>query len=163
VLVHAAAGGVGHLAVQLAKLRGAYVFGTGSARNTSFLHSIGVDEAIDYTSVKFEDVACDIDVVLDPFGGEIARRSLPTLRKGGILVSLKAVDVSVAATVEVSAAYLLCCPNRLQLAEIARLVDSGQLRPHIQDVFPLSETRRALEASRQGHTRGKIVLRVPHI
>ena len=163
VLVHAAAGGVGHLAVQLAKLRGAYVFGTGSARNTSFLQSIGVDEVIDYTAVRFEDVARDLDVVLDPFGGELAKRSLLTLREDGILVSLKSIDDSVAATEGIRAEYVLCCSNTSQLAEIARLVDSGKLRPHIQDIFPLSETRRALGTSKQGHTRGKIVLKTPRI
>jgi NADPH2:quinone reductase len=164
VLIHAAAGGVGHLAVQLAKLRGAYVFGTGSAANTDFLHIIGVDEAIDYTAVRFENVARNIDIVLDPFGGEIATRSLPVLRKGGILVSLKDVDISVAAAARGKRAeYLLASADRTQLQEITRLVDSGKLGPNIQDVFPLSEARRALEISKQGHTRGKIVLRAPGI
>lgn len=160
VLIHAASGGVGHLAVQLAKLRGAHVLGTSSSGNTGFLCSIGVDETIDYTAVRFEEAARNIDIVLDPFGGEIARRPVRTLRKGGMLVSLKRLDDSVAATQGIRAEYVLCRSDTSQLAEIARLVDSGRLRPHIQDIFPLSETRRALETSKQGHTRGKIVLQV---
>ena len=164
VLVHAAAGGVGHVAVQLAKWRGAYVIGTASAANAEFLHGIGVDEALDYTARRFEDAARDVDVVLDPFGGENASRSLFALAAGGILVSLKGIDPAVAASAEkagVRAEYVLARPDRSQLAEIARLVDAGALRPHVQDVFELREARRALESSKRGHTRGKIVLRPP--
>jgi NADPH:quinone reductase-like Zn-dependent oxidoreductase len=158
VLIHAAAGGVGHLAVQLAKWREAYVIGTGSAGSADFLHSIGVDRVVDYASVRFEEAVRGVDVVLDPFGGETATRSIPTLRQGGVLVSLKETGISNVVPAGIRAEYVLCSPDGSQLAEIAELVDGGRLVPSIDKVYPLSKTRRALELSKEGHTRGKIVV-----
>src|SRR5437660_7154513 len=88
VLIHGAAGGVGSFAVQLAKWKGAYVFGTASSQNQAFLKELGVDEPIDYEKTRFEDVVDDVDVVFDPIGGETQKRSWKTLKKGGILVSI---------------------------------------------------------------------------
>jgi NADPH:quinone reductase-like Zn-dependent oxidoreductase len=165
VLIHAAAGGVGHLAVQFAKRAGVIVIGTASGRNAAFLRQVGVDQAIDYRALRFEEVVRDVDVVLDPIGGETRRRSWQVLRAGGILVGL--VDrASVEAapvppgTGSVRGQYMLAHPDRDQLARIAQWIDASQVRPHVDAVYPLSQASRAHEHSQKGHTRGKIVLQV---
>ncbi len=161
VLIHAAAGGVGSFAVQLAKWKGAHVIGTASGRNQGFLRELGADEAIDYEATRFEDVVRDLDVVLDTLGGDTRTRSWKVLKKGGILVSIVGPpSAEEAAAHGVRQASVFAQPMAIQLAEIAKLVDSGKLRAIVQNVLPLSEARRAHELSQTGHTRGKIVLRV---
>src|SRR5256885_11149188 len=161
VLIHAGSGGVGHFAVQFAKWKGAYVFATASTKNQDLLRKLGVDEPIDYTRQRFEDVARNIDIVLDTIGGETQERSWSVLKKGGVLVSLvqppseeKAKELGVRATL------LGAQPSGDQLAEIAKIIDSGKLAPIIDRIIPLSEARRAHELSQSGHTHGKIALRV---
>ncbi len=161
VLIHAGSGGVGHLAVQLAKWKGAHVFATASSKNQDLLRKLGVDEPIDYTKQKFKDFARDVDVVLDTIGGETQERSWSVLKRGGKLVSLvqppsekKAEELGVRATM------LGAQPNGAQLEEIAKIIDSGRLVPVIDRILPLSEARRAHELSQSGHTPGKIVLRI---
>ncbi|WP_228054577.1 NADP-dependent oxidoreductase [Gloeocapsopsis crepidinum] len=161
VLIHAAAGGVGSFAVQLAKNKGARVIGTASARNHSFLKELGVDEAIDYNQVHFEDVVYDVDVVFDTIGDEVQEHSWKVLKSGGILVSIVSPPSQSTATQhKVRAAFVAVQPNKAQLAEIAALVDAGILKPIVDTVLPLSETRQAHELSQSGHMRGKIVLQV---
>ncbi len=162
VLIHAAAGGVGHIAVQLAKLRGARVIGTASAANLDFLRELGVDEAIDYTATPFEDVVSEVDVVLDSVGDDCQARSWQTLKPGGILVSLvQWPSEETAASHGVRQQMVASSPPKAAvLTEIARLVDAGQLRPVVSAVLPLEEAQRAHEMSEGRHTRGKIVLRV---
>ena len=161
LLVHAAAGGVGHVAVQLAKWRGAYVIGTASARHHEFLRDLGVDEVIDYTTTRFEDVVHEVDMVLDPISGETRARSWQVLKKGGILVSiLSGIDPATAADYGVRSGYLLVRPDKAQLHELARLADGGHLRPAIDAVFPLHEAAQAHARGEQWHTGGKIVLQV---
>jgi len=161
VLIHAAAGGVGSFAVQLAKNKGARVIGTASARNHSFLKELGVDEAIDYNQVHFEDVVYDVDVVFDTIGDEVQERSWKVLKSGGILVSIVSPPSQSTATQhKVRAAFVAVQPNKAQLAEIAALVDAGILKPIVDTVLPLSEARQAHELSQSGHMRGKIVLQV---
>lgn len=161
VLVHAAAGGVGHVAVQLAKWRGAYVIGTASAHHREFLRELGVDEVVDYTTTRFEDVVQEVDMVLDPMSGETRARSWQVLRKGGILVSiLSGIDPATAAAHGVRWGYLLVRPDKSQLDELARLADAGHLRPAIDAVFPLREAAQAHARGEQWHTGGKIVLQV---
>jgi NADPH:quinone reductase-like Zn-dependent oxidoreductase len=161
VLIHAAAGGVGHFAVQLAKWKGARVIGTASKRNHEFLRSLGADETIDYTTTRFEDVVHDVDVVLDAMAGQTQTRSWQVLKKGGILVSiLSRPSEQEAAKYGARAGYIFVQPNCAQLNEIAKLVDSGKLKAEIQTVFPLSEAAKAQELNKAGHTRGKIVLSV---
>jgi NADPH:quinone reductase-like Zn-dependent oxidoreductase len=161
VLIHAGSGGVGHLAVQLAKWKGAYVFATASTKNKDLLRKLSVDEPIDYTQQRFEDVARNIDVVLDTIGGETQERSWSVLKKGGNLVSLvQPPSEEKAKELGVRAVFVGVQANGEQLAEIAKIIDSGKLAPVIDRILPLSEAGRAHELSQSGHIRGKIVLRV---
>jgi NADPH:quinone reductase-like Zn-dependent oxidoreductase len=161
VLIHAGSGGVGHFAVQLAKWKGAYVFATASIKNQDLLRELGVDEPIDYTQQRFEDVARNIDIVLDAIGGETQERSWSVLKKGGVLVSLvEPPSEEKAKELGVRAAIIGAQPNGAQLAEIAKIIEAGKLTPIIDRILPLSEARRAHELSQFGHTHGKIALRV---
>jgi NADPH:quinone reductase-like Zn-dependent oxidoreductase len=161
VLIHAGSGGVGHFAVQLAKWKGAYVFATASTKNQDLLRKLGVDEPIDYTQQRFEDIARNIDIVLDTIGGETQECSWSVLKRGGVLVSLvQSPSEEKAKELGVRAALLGAQPNSEQLAEIAKIIDSGKLAPVIDRILPLCEARRAHELSQSGHTHGKIALRV---
>src|SRR2546423_4587806 len=161
VLIHAGSGGVGHFAVQLAKWKGAYVFATASTKNQDLLRELGVDKAIDYTQQRFEDVARNIDIVLDTIGGETQERSWSVLKKGGVLVSLvQPPSQEKAEKLGVRAAFVAGHPSGAQLAEIAKLIDSGKVAPVIDRILPFSEARRAHELSQSGHTHGKITMRV---
>jgi NADPH:quinone reductase-like Zn-dependent oxidoreductase len=161
VLIHAGSGGVGHFAVQLAKWKGAYVFATASTKNQELLRELGADETIDYTTQRFEDVARNVDIVLDPIGGDTQERSWQVLKKGGALLSLvQPPSAEKAKELGVRAAFVASHPNGAQLAEIARLIDSRKLKPIVERILPLLEVRRAHELSQSGHTCGKIVLRV---
>jgi NADPH:quinone reductase-like Zn-dependent oxidoreductase len=166
VLVHAAAGGLGHITVQLAKERGAYVIGTASASKHELLRSLGVDEPVNYTTQPFEDVVSDIDVVVDTIGGDYPARSLHTMRTGGILISLASPFdppediVRDAAARGLRTASPLVEPDRFALTAIAELVEAGRLRPEIDTVFPLAQARLAHELGETGRTTGKLVLTV---
>ncbi len=160
VLIHAAAGGVGHIAVQLAKWKGAHVTGTASARNEAFLCELGADRVIDYHEARFEDVAEDMDVLLDGVGGEIQERSWGTLKRGGALASIRGrPDQDKAAARGVRAQHVSVHADPEQLRAIAGLCNEGRLRVHVDTTFALEEVRKAHEASKTGHTRGKLVLR----
>jgi len=162
VLIHAASGGVGHIAVQLAKNKGAHVIATASARNHDFVQSLGADEVVDYNATKFEDVAHDVDVVLDTMGGDTQERSWVVLKPGGILVSIVSPDTEKQAQAHNRRGVIMYAEeNAAQLAEIAALIDAGKLKPYVKRVFPLAEARQAQETSEEGHVRGKIVLQVP--
>lgn len=164
VLIHAAAGGVGHLAVQIAKARGAYVIGTASAAKYDFVLGLGADEVIDYTRVDFTTVAGDIDIVLDTIGGEYGPRSLTTLRAGGIVVSLaspaEAYLAELARPLGLRAAFMIVEADGAGMRDIAELVETGRLRAHIDTVLPLEQAARAHELSGSGRGIGKIVLTV---
>jgi NADPH:quinone reductase-like Zn-dependent oxidoreductase len=157
VLVHGAAGGVGHLAVQLARARGAYVIGTASARNLEAVRGFGADEALDYTAVPFEDAVEEVDLVFDTAGGERLERSPRVLRAGGRLVSVAAEPPKAPG---ITGVYFVVEPNRGQLVQLGALADRGALRPVIDAVFPLADARSAFERTLAGQTTGKIVLRV---
>jgi len=162
ILIHAAAGGVGSLAVQLAKLTGAYVIGTASAKNHDFVRNLGADRVIDHTTQRFEAEVLELDMVLDTIGGETQARSWKTLKRGGILVSLaEKPSQEQAALLGVRQAFVFIEPNAEQLAELAQLVDAGKLKAIVETILPLSDAARGQELSERGHTRGKIVLRVP--
>jgi NADPH:quinone reductase-like Zn-dependent oxidoreductase len=161
VLVHAAAGGVGVFAVQLAKWKGAHVIGTASERNHAFLKELGADEVIDYQTTRFEDVVHDVDMVLDTMGGETQARSWRVLKKGGLLVSIVGpASAKEAAAHGARAGSVFVQPNGAQLRELADLADSGKLRVVLDAVMPLADVARAHEMNQTLHTRGKIVLQV---
>jgi NADPH:quinone reductase-like Zn-dependent oxidoreductase len=161
VLIHAGAGGVGSLAVQLARSRGVRVFATASARDVAFVQSLGADVVIDYRAERFEEVARDVDMVFDTVGGETQERSLRVLRKGGVLVSVVArLPPGVAEQHGVRGVYFIVEGDRAQLDQIATLVDEGQLKPIVAEVFPLARAREAFEFGARSHAPGKIVLEV---
>jgi NADPH:quinone reductase-like Zn-dependent oxidoreductase len=161
VLIHAGAGGVGSLAVQLAHSRGLTVFATASARDVAFVQSLGADVVIDYRAERFEDRARDVDVVFDTVGGETLERSLGVLRKGGVLVSVVAPKAPEAAELHgLRGVYFIVEGDRAQLEQIATLVDEGKLKPIIARVFPLAAAREAFEFGAASHAPGKIVLEV---
>lgn len=161
VLVHGAAGGVGTFAVQLALWKGATVIGTASARNESFLRELGVHEVVNYACQRFEEVVRDVDVVLDTIGGETLDRSWQVLRPGGVLVSTTSVPSEKEAKQHrVRGVGVIVGPSARRLAELARVIDDGAVRPIVSEVLPLSDARKAHELSQTGHARGKIMLRV---
>ncbi|MYS79440.1 NADP-dependent oxidoreductase [Embleya scabrispora] len=161
VLIHAAAGGVGHLAVQIAKARGAYVIGTARAAKHDLVRELGADEMIDYTTTDFAEAVRDVDVVLDGVGGEYGPRSLPTLRRGGILVAIvnhvRDLDVQ---RYGVRAAEMLVEADHASMQQIAALAGAGRLRAAIDSVFPLADAAKAHERGETGRVTGKIVLTV---
>jgi NADPH:quinone reductase-like Zn-dependent oxidoreductase len=159
--VHGAAGGVGAFAVQLAHGRGAHVVGTASTKDLGTVSELGADQVVDHTGARFEDVVDQVDLVFDTVGGERLERSPAVVRPGGRLVSIATEPPrEPAAARGISAVYFVVEPNRGQLVELTRLVDSGALRPTIDEVFPLADARKAFERSLGNHGRGKIVLRV---
>jgi NADPH:quinone reductase-like Zn-dependent oxidoreductase len=161
VLIHAAAGGVGHFAIQFAKWKGARVIGTASAANAGFLRDLGADEAIDYQATPFQEAVREVDVVLDTLGGEIQRQSWQVLKKKGILVATLGISSPEAARqYQVRGEGVMVQPDSAQLAEIAALIDAGTVRPMVSMVLPLAAAARAHELGQTGHTRGKIVLQV---
>ncbi len=163
VLVHAASGGVGMFAVQFAKWKGAHVIATASAANAEFVRSLGADQVIDYHATPFEQVVQNVDVVLDTLGGDTQARSYSVLKPGGILVSTAAPPDSKKAEEKGVRAEMMGMKNSVSLLEeIAGLIDSGQIKTVVAQIFPLSEARQAQELSQGGHVRGKIVLQINH-
>ena len=163
VLIHAAAGGVGHLAVQIAKARGAYVIGTASANHHDLLGELGADEVIDYHAQPFDEAVSGIDVVLDPISGDYSARSLTTLKPGGILVSLLPFAPETPAAAErlgVKAELMLVEYDHQGMTAIADLVTEGKLRPVVAAAFPLAEAAKAHELGETRHVAGKLVLTV---
>jgi NADPH:quinone reductase-like Zn-dependent oxidoreductase len=161
VLIHGAAGGVGHFAVQLAKSVGAKVIATGSATSADFLKELGADQVIDYKTQKFEEIVKDVDVVLDTIGGDTLARSYGVVKSGGIIVSIVEKPAADKAKEKgIRAVNILVKPNGSQLSEIAKLIDAGKVKPHVSHTFALEEAAKAHELSEAGHTRGKIVLKV---
>ena len=164
VLVHGAAGGVGHIAVQIAKARGAHVIGTASAAKHAFLRAIGAEEAIDYHTADFAELAGGLDAVLDTVGG-YGSRSLPLLRAGGTFVGISRNgndgDLSGdAGRLGVRAESLLVEADHAGMTAIADLVTRGELRAHIAASFPLSDAAKAHEVGETNRTSGKLVLTV---
>ncbi|MGC4972620.1 NADP-dependent oxidoreductase [Streptomyces sp. DT199] len=162
VLIHAAAGGVGHVAVQIAKARGAYVIGTASAGKHEFLRGIGVDETIDYRETDVTEAVKDVDVVLDTIGGDNSLHSLRVLRPGGVLVSILpggSDDLyEEAERLGVRALRMLVDADRSGMEAITDLIETGKLRATIAGTFPLAEAAEAHTLGDTGRTTGKLVL-----
>ncbi len=160
VLVHGAAGGVGHFATQLARSRGAYVIGTASSGSIERARRLGAHEVLDHWNTRFEEELDPVDLVFDTVGRELLERSLAIVRNGGRLVSVAEEPPKTPAEAGIEATYFVVEPSRDQLVELARLVDGGELRPAIDSVFPLADARAAFERSMATGKRGKVVLRV---
>lgn len=160
VLIHGGSGAVGQFAIQLAKLRGATVYTTTSARNTDLVLSLGADHAIDYQQVDFSELR-DMDVVLDTIGGEVQDKSWKTIKPGGRLLSIvQTPDEAVAASHGVTASFYFIEPDRSQLEEMARLADAGKLVVNIDSEFSLDQVADAHERSESGRAQGKIIINV---
>lgn len=161
VLIHGGSGGVGTFAIQIAKARGAKVIATASTANQDFLKQIGADVAIDYTKTKFEDVAKNVDVVLDSVGKDTLARSYGVVKKGGFIVTLVArIDQAELDKHGIRGASLGVEPDSNELTEIGKLIDEKKIKVIVSQTFPLSEAIKAQEQITTGHTRGKIVLKV---
>jgi len=161
VLIHAAAGGVGHIAVQLAKSVGAYIHGTASENHRDFLLDLGVDNFIDYRKTRFEEALEGVDVVLDILGGETRDRSWQVLKQGGTLVSLRSMPFgNEPETYKVRGKSILVYPNAAQLTQLSDLIENHAIHPHIFRTIPLDAAAAAHRLLEQGHTEGKIVLSI---
>jgi NADPH:quinone reductase-like Zn-dependent oxidoreductase len=163
VLVNGAAGGVGHFALQLAKWKGARVIAVGDGRHEAFLRDLGADEFIDYTKTAAEDVARDVDLVIDAVGGPTTGRFLRTLKRGGALFPIFPLGFSGAEEAEklgVTVSTTQVRSSGEQLGQLANLLDTGAIRVAIDSTFALANAQKAHERAAQGHIRGKIVLLV---
>jgi NADPH:quinone reductase-like Zn-dependent oxidoreductase len=161
VLVHAAAGGVGSLAVQIAKAHGAHVIGTASGANRALVESLGVDEFVDYRTTALRDAVRDVDLVLDTMGGETQAASWAVMAPGGLLVSMVSDPAkAVAEWPKLRGAFIFIGPDVPVLERLAALVDEGKVRPVIGAEFALHDIRKAHLLSEAGHVRGKIALYV---
>ena len=160
VLIHAGSGAVGQFAIQLAKLRGAYVYTTTSAKNTDLVLGLGADQAIDYHQEDFSELK-DLDIVFDTIGGETLANSWATLKQGGRLVSIAAnPSEEIAAKHGVSAFFCFVQPNSEQLNEITKLADAGRFKVNIDSEFPLDQVAQAHARSETGRAQGKIIINV---
>ena len=161
VLIHGGSGGVGPFAIQIAKARGAKVIATASTANQDFLKKMGADQVIDYTRTKFENVAKDVDVVLDMVGGETLKRSYNVVKKGGILVTIADdVDQKELDAHGIRGVAFRSAPKASSLEELGRLIDAKKVTPVVSQTFQLSDVAKAQDQIATGHTRGKIVFQV---
>lgn len=164
VLVHGGGGGVGHIAVQLAKSLGAHVIATAGGSKREFVEGLGADEVVDYTAVDFTEVVSEVDLVLDTLGGDTAERSLAVLRPGGHLVTAVAdEDTELIAKVEAAGrrfSGIAVDPDPVALRGLADLAGRGELRVHVQETFPFERIADAHRLIERGHLRGKVVLTV---
>jgi NADPH:quinone reductase-like Zn-dependent oxidoreductase len=161
VLIHGGAGGVGHFAVQFAKAKGAFVVATASGRDQDFVRELGADLAIDYKAERFENVAGEIDVVLDLQGGETQERSWAVLKKGGVMISARQEPSPERAKEKAARAIrFICKPNAHQLTDIAQLIDKGEVRPVISQIFTIDTLGDAQDFVEKGGFRGKVAVRL---
>ena len=161
ILIHGGSGGVGSFAVQLAKARGARVIATASTRNQELLKQLGADVAIDYTTTKFEDVAKDVDVVLDTVGGDTLKRTYGVVKQGGIICTLRhRPDPAELEKRGLRGAPMAVHPDAEDLTEISRLIEAGKVKPVVSQLLPLADAVKAHEQVATLHTRGKIVLKI---
>ena len=161
ILIHGAAGGVGSYASQIAKSLGARVIGTATAADIEYLKSLGVDEIIDYKRERFEDKASGVDAVVDLVGGETLARSYSVAKKGGVLATtVQPIDETAAKRAGIRAVQVIMRHNAADLAELARLVEKGAVKPRLDRTMSLDQAREAQELSETGKTQGKVILKV---
>ena len=159
VLIHGAAGSVGMFAVQLACRRGARVIATASSGNADFVRALGADRVIDYRMTRFEEVICEVDVVLDVVGGETLDRSWKVLKPGGQMVTVATASEQ-SSEPRVRDAFMIVRADGSQLAQIAWMIDAGELRVFPGPTFDLAEAREAYDRAAHGGVRGKVALRI---
>lgn len=159
VLVHGAAGNVGMFAVQLARWRGARVIATASSGSADFVRALGADQVFDYRKTRFENVICDVDVVLDTVGGETLDRSWKVLKPGGRVVTI-ATASGQSSDSRVRDSFMIVRADASQLAQIAWMIDAGELRVFLGQTFDLAEAREAYDRAAHGGIRGKVALRI---
>ena len=161
VLIHCGSGGVGNFAIQIAKAHGARVIATASTANQDVLKQLGAEVAIDYTKQKFEEIAHDVDLVLDPVGRDTLARSYGVVKKGGIVVTIVSrCDQAELKKHEIRGASLSSHPDSGELGEITKLIDGGKIKPIVTEVLPLTDAAKADAQAETHHTRGKIVLKI---
>jgi len=161
VLIHGAAGGIGSVAVQLAKHLGAYVAATAAGDQAEFVASLGADEVIDFKTEKFQDKISGYDAVFDTVGGDVYGQSLTVLKPGGAIVSMNAsADESLARQHNVTAHAMFTRVTTERLARLTELVDTGVIAAHVDKVFALEQAGEALNYLQTGHPRGKVVIKV---
>ncbi len=161
ILIHGGAGGIGHLAIQLAKARGAYVITTVGMKDKNFVRELGADEVIDYKKDKFEEVVKEVDAVFDTVGGEVMDKSFAVLKKGGILVTMVGKpNEDLAKKYEVTAIGQFTKTDSATLNRLSTLVDSGKLKVHVDRVFPLTQAKEAFIYQQEVHPQGKVVLQI---
>ena len=160
-LIHGGSGGVGSFAIQIAKARSARVIATASMANQDLLKQLGADMAIDYTKIKFEDVAKDVDVVLDPIGRDTLARSYAVVKKGGFIATLVSrPDQAELDKHGIRGASIYSHPDSNELTEITKLIEAKKIKPIVTQVVPLNEAVKAEEQAETHHTRGKIVIKI---
>ncbi|OGH18331.1 MAG: hypothetical protein A2770_00530 [Candidatus Levybacteria bacterium RIFCSPHIGHO2_01_FULL_38_12] len=161
ILIHGGAGGIGHVAIQLAKILGAYVTTTVSTNDMDFVKQLGADEVIDYKNQQFETVLKDFDAVFDTVGGEITNKSLDVLKRGGILVSMAGEpDKDEAEKRGITAISQFTQTNTNHLNRLTKLVDSGKVNVSVDKVFPLEEAKQAFSYQEEIHPKGKVVFKI---
>ena len=162
ILIHGGAGGIGSIAVQLAKHLGAYVATTVSTNNKQFVQELGADQIVDYKKENFEDILQDYDAVFDTVGGETNKRSFRVLKKGGgiIVSTLEQPNTELMSQYGIKAVFLFSQVNKQRLTELAQWVDKNNIKVNIAKTFPLDEASNALDYQKGGHPRGKVVLTV---
>lgn len=161
ILIQGGGGGIGSLAIQLAKMHGAIVVATTSSQTLEFVKSLGADEVIDYTSQNFENLVKNVDAVFDTVGGETAEKSLKVLKKGGIIVSMAAqFDPEQVAKYGVSAISQATDTNAQKLIRITELVDSGKLKTEVDKVYTLDKIKEAFDYLEKEHPKGKVVVKI---
>lgn len=166
ILIQAAAGGVGHLAVQFAKLNGAFVAGTASEKNEKFLKSLGVDQFIDYKKEKFEELLHDLDSAIDAMGGEVLYKTISCVKRGGIVVCLPSSTkndpkaIQIANERNIKLIWPMMRSNGEQLAIIAQLLQEKKIRIFVDKIFTLDQIAWAHKAVETHATRGKVVVKV---
>lgn len=161
VLIHGGAGGIGSVAIQLAKHLGAYVATTVSTKDVEFAKQLGADEVVDFKVQKFEEILKDFDAVYDTVGGDTTDKSFAVLKKGGVLVSMKGQPKEeLTKKYEVTGIGQMTKNNSAHQARVAELVDSGVIKPQVDKVFPLDQTREAFDYQETSHPRGKVVVKV---
>ena len=160
-LIHGGSGGVGSFAIQIAKVPDAHVIATASTANQDLLKQLGADVAIDYTKQKFEEIAHDVDLVLDPVGRDTLARSYGVVKKGGMVITIVSrCDETELKKHEIRGASLSSHPNAAELTEITKLIEAGKIKPVVSQVLPLTDAARADAQAATHHTRGKIVLKI---